>query len=240
MKKLNHTALIIILITFFSCKKETETIQFSETSFNVENNKLVEINSVLAKGNKNIVSKINNQINGALINALHVVDGDTTSLKTVEEGISFFNNAYNSFSEEVKEATPPWETQIDVEVMYQSEVLASIAITTYAYTGGAHGLTTIIFKNFDLTTGNLIDNADLFTDYNSFKKLSEKYFDKNIEDKNSLFEPSNFKMPVNIAYSGEGIVLLYNTYEIAPYSTGIIEFLIPYNESEPYLALNHL
>ncbi|MCB4807409.1 DUF3298 and DUF4163 domain-containing protein [Tamlana sp. 62-3] len=232
--------LIIILITFFSCKKETETIQFRETSFNVENNNLVAINAILAKGNEKITSKINRQINAALINALQVRDTDTKALETVEEGISLFNSTYNSFSEEVKEATPPWETQIDVEVMYQSEALASIAITSYVYEGGAHGLTTIIFKNFDLTTGNLIDNVDLFTDYKSFKKLSETYFDKNIEDKNSLFEPSNFKMPKNIAYSNEGIVLLYNTYEIAPYSTGIIEFLIPYNESQPYLAFNHL
>lgn len=240
MKKRIYTCLIIILITFFNCKKETEAIQFSETGFNVENNTLVEINSILAKGNENIVSKINKQINTVLINALHIEDANTKALKTVEEGISLFNDAYNSFSDEVKKATPPWETQIDVEVIYQSEALASIAITSYVYLGGAHGLTTIIFKNFDLTTGNLIDNADLFTDYNRFKELSEKHFDKNIEDKTSLFEPSNFKMPKNIAYSHEGIVLLYNTYEIAPYSTGIIEFLIPYNEAQPYLAFNLL
>ena len=57
------------------------------------------------------------------------------------------------------------------------------------------------------------------------------------EDKD-LFESESdtFNLPENITYNEEGIVLLYNAYEIAPYATGILEFEIPYSEIENYLA----
>ncbi|KJD31321.1 hypothetical protein PK35_15575 [Tamlana nanhaiensis] len=232
--------MFFFISSFFNCKEESTPIEFNEISINIEHNKLVEINTIKAIGDSKIALKINNQLNAALINALHIGNTETPKSKSVEESIALFNQAYNAFSDEVKEATPPWETQIDAEVMYQSPELASIAITTYAYTGGAHGLTHIVFKNFDTTTGNSIATSDLFSDFDGFKTLAKMFFDKNLDDKNILFEPTEFNLPKNIAYNSEGIVLLYNTYEIAPYSTGIIEFVIPFKDAAPYLAFNSL
>ena len=52
----------------------------------------------------------------------------------------------------------------------------------------------------------------------------------NLEDEDVSLDEGTFQLPKNIGYSEDGIILLYNTYEIAPYSTGIIEFVIPFEE----------
>jgi len=50
--------------------------------------------------------------------------------------------------------------------------------------------------------------------------------------------PESSQICANIGYTEEGIVLLYNTYEIAPYSTGIIEFTIPFDKVSSLLVFN--
>ena len=84
----------------------------------------------------------------------------------------------------------------------------------------------------------LIENNNLFNDLEAFKRIAKTHFDKTVKDKNTLFEPDNFILPANIGYTEDGLMLLYNVYEIAPYSTGTIEFTIPYEEVDPVLVLN--
>ena len=66
--------------------------------------------------------------------------------------------------------------------------------------------------------------------------MAKTYFDASIKDKSTLFEKDNFTLPVNIGYTEEGLILAYNVYEIAPYSTGLIDFTIPYEEADDYLV----
>ncbi len=43
--------------------------------------------------------------------------------------------------------------------MYQSSEVISVALTSYINTGGAHGVLTITFLNFDAETGFQISSA---------------------------------------------------------------------------------
>ena len=76
-----------------------------------------------------------------------------------------------------------------------------------------------------------------------FIKLSEIYFNLKLQEKlkengfNDYFFGDSFQLPENIGFSDEGVILLYNVYEIAPYSEGITEFTIPFEEALPYLKL---
>lgn len=120
--------------------------------------------------------------------------------------------------------------------MYQSPYVVSIAMTSYTNTGGAHGMVVVSFLNFDVKTGNLIENDALINDLSAFKELAKTYFNQEIEGKRDLyFEPENFTLPANIGFNDDGLILLYNSYEIAPYSTGLTEFTIPYETIEGYL-----
>ena len=123
--------------------------------------------------------------------------------------------------------------------MYHSEVVISIALTSYQNTGGAHGILNISFLNFDVETGEPISNVDLFSDFSAFKAIAEQHFKKEIEGKESqYFKSDTFALPANIGFDDEGIFLLYNTYEIAPYSTGLTEIHIPFEEVS--MLLNYI
>ena len=92
------------------------------------------------------------------------------------------------------------------------------------------------FLNFNAETGNRIPNKNLFKNESDFKAAVKPYYEAALNEDDIIFEPDNFQLPANIGYNEEGIILLYNTYEIAPYSTGIIDFTIPIDKVSSLLV----
>jgi len=237
MFKNKFLLIICFFVLFFACKEDS-TLIFSEVNITTDNNTLVEVNIPKAFGDSVISNNINSEISKLIISRLNIGDPETSSSKTIEESISAFNNEYRSFISDFPESTQPWEAQIDGEVMFQSEKVISISLTFYTNTGGAHGSLQISLLNFNALTGKQIENNNLFNDLEAFKRIAKTHFDNTVKDKNTLFEPDNFILPENIGYTEDGLMLLYNVYEIAPYSTGTIEFTIPYNEVDSVLDLD--
>lgn len=231
--------ILAIFIIYASCNKELKTT-FSDITISTDNNTLVEVNITKADGNNSIADNINSEIQKLVIATLHIGNPNNITSKSIEESIDVFNKEYTDFTVDFPDTVPKWEAQIDGEVIFQSHEIISLALTSYVFTGGAHGSLHISFKNFNAQTGHLLNNDALFSDVKGFKTLAKTYFDKAIKDKNTLFEPTKFQLPENICYGEEGVVLLYNTYEIAPYSTGIIEFEIPFEVAKPFLVFNSL
>lgn len=221
----------------FSCNNTVNTT-FSYQSISTPNNKLVEVNIPKAEGNSTISKNINSAINKTVSAAVHIGEDKPNANISIEENIERFNTEYNNFAKDFPESTFPWEAQIDGEVIFESPQVISISITSYTNTGGAHGNVYVTFLNFDAETGNRLKNENLFKNKEEFETIAKTYFNTSIDDKNILFEPETFKIAENIAFSEDGIILLYNTYEIAPYSAGIIEFIIPADKINDYLAIN--
>lgn len=229
-------SLVILLLFIRSCNEDPK-ITFKDTTVITANNTIVEINIPEASGNKTISDKINSTINKYIIERLNLDDSLKTPSTTIAESIEKFNQEYIAFKTEFPESAIEWDAQIDGEVMYQSDMVISIALTTYLNTGGAHGILIINFLNFDTATGETIKNDVLFNNMSAFKNVAKPFFENEIDDKKELyFEPDNFVLPENIGFTDEGLILLYNTYEIAPYSSGITEFQIPYNDVEDLLT----
>lgn len=234
-----HKKHLLIACSFFiftACKDELK-LSFSEVNISTGNH-LVEVNIPNASGNEDIANRINSVITKDVMASLHIGEPDNISSKTIEESMTSFNKEFQTFKTDFPETLEQWEAQIDGEVMFQSLEMISIAITSYVNTGGAHGTLNISFLNFETKTGHLIPNNKLFKNIEGFEKIAQTYFDKTIKDKDAIFDVNTFKLPINIAYTEEGVVLLYNTYEIAPYSTGIIEFTIPFEEVSSLLHFN--
>lgn len=232
--------LICIFLTFLSCNDEVKT-SFSEKNISTKNNDIVLVNIPKAEGNKVVAEQINAEISKTISNALIIGEPNISISKSIEESIDKFNKEYAQFKKDFPETEIPWEAQIDGEVVYQSPEIISIAITSYVNTGGAHGTSNISFLNFNAEDGQKLTNEQLITDITAFKTMAKPYFDKTIAAKdNAVFDLEDFQLPANIAYTEDGLVLLYNTYEIAPYSTGIIEFKIPFEKAKPYLVFNSL
>ena len=220
----------LISLLFFSCKKE-EKLTFSEIQITTKNNTIVEVFIPKASGNKLASESINEEIERFV--AATLVVGKTkinSQASSITKQIETFNEEYTNFTKDFPEASQ----------IFQSTEIVSIAITSYLNTGGAHGNTSISFLNFDTATGKRILNENLFTDIEAFKHIAKTYFDEEVKDKTILFESESYTLPENIGFSEEGLILLYNTYEIAPYVTGIIEFTIPFEKANDYLVFDSL
>lgn len=232
-----HFLFICSFFILMTCKEAVE-LSFSEINISVDNNSLVEVNIPNAIGNKSITNRINSTIKETVIGLLHVYALDSITSKSIKESITTFHKEFQTFKTDFPEIAEQWEAQIDGEVIFQSSEIISIAMTSYIYAGGAHGTVNISFLNFETETGHIIPNNNLFKDIENFKKVAKIYFDEAVKGKDVFLDAASFKLPVNMAYNEEGILLLYNTYEIASYTTGIIEFTVPFEEVGSLLHFN--
>ena len=121
-------------------------------------------------------------------------------------------------------------------ITYNYQMLISLYIDEYRFTGGAHGNTIRTSQTWNLKESKMIKLAELFKDTNYVSALIDNINEQiknNIESgKNIYFEDycfltdKNFK--VENYYIKDGLInIFYQQYEIAPYSSGIIVFIIP-------------
>lgn len=227
-KKLFFSLLLATML--FSCIEDNK-VAFSEINLTTPENKIVEINIPEATGDKTIAQNINKSVLNVINSNLQIGNLEASENLTTKALINQFNKDYESFKTDFPESAIEWDLQIDGQVMHHSASVISIVITSYQNTGGAHGQLNITFLNFDVETGKALQNAELFADMSGFKQLAKEYFNEEIADKKDMyFEPDNFTLPANIGFDDDGLFLLYNSYEIAPYSTGLTEIHIPYEE----------
>jgi len=162
-----------------------------------------------------------------------------------EELLNSFMNSYEEMKADFPDESIGWEATIIGDIRYQSDHLINIGISSYLYTGGAHGYGSLTSLLFDKKTGIAITNKELFNNEKSFIAYAEKKFRKeqNIPDNLSinttglLFDNDEFKLPDNIFFTDQGLVLYFYTYDIASYTDGPQELILPYSEVDPYLKI---
>jgi len=226
------TVIFILFFTLVSCEIEPKII-FSESVFESDNS-VVYISLPVVEGNSDLANTINTAVRSIAVKSLSI--SDTLTLNGLENKIKDFDNSYNEFRRQFPDFPGTWEAQIEGEVLYQSSEIISIGVTSYINTGGAHGITHIDILNFNSESGKQLFVSDLISNVEGFRETAASFFNEEIKNKSvRLFKTNSFTLPQNIGYSQEGIILLYNVHEIAPYSSGIIEFTIPYGEVSNYL-----
>ncbi len=146
--------------------------------------------------------------------------------------------AVEQYLDDIKNGYPVrvFEADDNYKITYNRACIISLYYDRYEYTGGAHGLTTRTSQTWNLQTGQMIKLNELFEclfDYRSYikdkvieqiKKNPDIYFDNYEELVGQYFDVNNFYC------TPQGVVVYFQLYEIAPYSSGIREFLIPYDK----------
>lgn len=151
----------------------------------------------------------------------------------------------NDFIENAKSGNNS-EAEVHYTVTNNKKIF-SLLVYYYEYYGGAHGLTTKksinIYvpnsggikegDNFILLENLFLDKVDYKTIINNYiineiKKEPEKYFEDTLE-KYTGFNENNFY------FNDNGIVIYFQSYEIAPYASGSPEFNISYSFLRNYL-----
>ena len=133
----------------------------------------------------------------------------------------------------------PYEFNVSYVVTYSRDCIFSLFSEQYTFTGGAHGSTLRTSETWDAESGRQMTLNDFYSDNPSYihdiqnwiqLEIAERlkanpgtYFDNYPQLLCNSFHPENFYM------TPEGIVIYYQQYDIAPYSSGIPEFLLPFD-----------
>ncbi len=131
--------------------------------------------------------------------------------------------------------TMVYELLATFEVTYNAGCIVSLFCDTYQFTGGAHGTTTRASQTWNLQKVRMLQLEDLFAPGCNYREIlfaeiarqieqePEIYFENYRELLEQTFDKSHFYC------TPAGIVIYYQQYDIAPYSSGIRTFLIPYS-----------
>ncbi|MGB1307310.1 MAG: PdaC/SigV domain-containing protein [Oceanihabitans sp.] len=215
---------------------------FSEINILNETASVIEINIPKAVGNSNTAKAINNSLVGFVNTALHI-DTAENNKETIAESIVAFNKAYANFnafiSEELREELPTWEALIDGEVVYNSPEIISIAINSSINTGAANSKMLLKFYNFNPQTGDLLTTKNVVKNLSEFTALAKKYYTKEVGstfiNANSFLSTNTFKLPENLGFNEEGVILLFTNFNATGFENEMLEFVIPYEVANAYL-----
>ena len=224
-----------------------ETVKFEKNDSTAEVSILVQWPT---EGNKPLVDSLRHHI-------AYLLDSEINGPKAIETyGESLFESLsedWHRVYDEMPEARMgAFSDTRDITVLTQTDRYITYYYHTYDYGGGAHGYTTEVGFTFRKSDGRQIpliadtespqlaslikegvrgffsgDAEKPYTD----EELLEYLFAEDVDDLDKI------PLPANPPYlTKTGLVMLYTQYEIAPYSSGIITFEIPFDTIRPFLT----
>jgi len=132
-----------------------------------------------------------------------------------------------------------WAVELDGAPAYGTEAVVTLAFERYTYTGGAHPNSARLFLNFDRASGERLELADVVADTEQFGNLLQTKMKaaRDLPAESDWAETGyfDFVLPENFAVAPEGLLVHYNSYEIAPYVLGPTEVELAYAELDGIL-----
>jgi len=167
---------------------------------------------------------INFKIQSQVCGFLHYVSGDL-----YQQAIAVYQESQeNGFPFRLYEAV------LKYEITYNQHCHFSLYRDRYTFTGGAHGSTVRASDTWNLMSGCGIPLSGFFPAGQDYRtSLTDQITRQANENSEALFEDYQALI---VKYFNEeqyyltssGVAIYYQQYEIAPYSTGIVVFSIPY------------
>lgn len=129
-----------------------------------------------------------------------------------------------------------YEILLEYQITYQKERVISVYEDQYMFTGGAHGTTIRSSQTWNLKQGRMIPLAFFFPNnpyymIDIIKEINHQIAEQIEKGENQYFDNycklvlENFKVEKYYLTEKE-IVIYFQEYEIAPYSSGIPTFMI--------------
>lgn len=169
----------------------------------------------------------------------HLNDGDGAGINDIEALVS--QAAQDDFDEYLEMATeddsdwvPSYSLNLEIGVEYENATYVTLYSHWYSYTGGAHGITHFDYATFRKSDGkqmdwqllaNMTKSQRMVAIRNGLKKYFEVRTDSELMkwldiDRSTFY--NNFPMPDTPPYlTKEGVMVIYQQYEIAPYAAGL-------------------
>jgi hypothetical protein len=163
-----------------------------------------------------------------------------TPSKIIDIEIDAFFNQYKELANIAGEMSPSfqWVKSVQSSIVFNSADLVCLHRSTYVFTGGAHGMKHDAFGLFEVESGKKLLVSDVFI--KDFQHELNHLLTAKLKAKQGLTEDellsSNgyfvdaIESNENFYLSPSGIGFYYNSYEIAPYSTGHSNLFLPFSE----------
>jgi len=268
MKKVSIVLLVSILTTslFFSCTQNT--IKTEEKDYV----KKFFLSKDTAKGALSVDIEVEIPVSFANKDVLKSIRSTIIANLFGPEYTSHVNDSLvhlftSNLVTDYKENNEPLLTEMDSTNLYSfnnEHVISGFSLLSdkkiyvygierYVYMGGAHGLETRNYYNFDLKTGNTLTEKDLFKS-NYEAELAEIIKKRIVEESKEMkesketepilsledtdFWSDSIKPNGNFYITDESINYVFNPYEIAPYYMGQTEVSIPFDRLKNLLKPN--
>jgi hypothetical protein len=154
-------------------------------------------------------------------------------------------------NEEIKSSDYPtmWQLNAVTEITENMENYVQLHLSTYIFTGGAHGNGYDLYHLIDKNSGQKVTFIELVNNPDEFNKIAEVYFrevaelpnsetaEGDLDDLGFWFEDNKFSCNDNFFMDSKGITFTFNTYEVAPYSFGTFTFRIPLSKIKHLLNI---
>lgn len=126
-----------------------------------------------------------------------------------------------------------WQLQGDSKLLAQHGNLATIEISSYAYTGGAHGIQATHWLNWDLETNKPVALEQIIKPgretvfWDLARTAHERWLSEqsNIDDDFHQIWP--FQKTSDFRFDDKGLILLYGVYTLGPYAMGETQLALP-------------
>ncbi|WP_379316488.1 DUF3298 and DUF4163 domain-containing protein [Paenibacillus puldeungensis] len=128
----------------------------------------------------------------------------------------------------------PYEYLGTYKVTYNENGVLSLLLETYAYTGGAHGITIREGLTFRLSDGKVLTLDELLRANPNYRSIVDPEIAKKLEETEGYF--GNFKtIGPNPSYyvKDQGVVIFFQLYDYLPYVFGFPEFYFPFAKLLP-------
>ncbi len=165
---------------------------------------------------------------------------EQSNSQNLKELMGLFLADYDELLEDDLPFSMPWVMEIEGEILFQNDKFISVQLQQYTFTGGAHPNSFNTIWMLDKTTGEPLDFKGLVADTDTLLPIAEAAFRKTIElpitktlADAGYFQGEDFFLPQNYGLVEKGLLLYYNTYEVAPYVVGPTQVLIPFSDLQP-------
>lgn len=223
---------------------QLEFQEFSEREPDCSGDECTEVKIVLPflkSGDSLITAEINKNIDDQyrmLIKSRLPEPRSSGSWKSLAAG---FIEGYALFKMEFPDDPTSWYLYLEGE---ESSIVADTVFTAMIkdseFMGGAHGNTATLVQSYSLKDGMQIDFSKRYGA--RLNELAEEKFrahhglsaNEPLNEAGFIFPEEGFILPDNMGYTSKGLTLIYNPYEVAPYSSGstVLDISISDLESE--------
>jgi hypothetical protein len=142
-----------------------------------------------------------------------------------------------------------WEGSLDVRIVWLATNLVSLCENRYEFSGGAHGESIFVGRNFILAggkarefkLGELFRSAADWTNVLSAACLRELRAQKaafTLDTADPSFKVKGFSAADLASFNvdGSGLIIHFSDYAVAPHAEGLFDVLLPWPELKPLLA----